>query len=78
MNDLKLNVQVSSGFFVAIQDEKVLGIFDSFESAKNRVEEEKRRDEFALVLKRKLLKKLIKSGNVRIHDYYISEIKEVF
>lgn len=78
MNKLNVTSSISAGFYMAIQDKDVLGIYDSLDAARQRIQEEQRRDELQLVLKKKLLKKLIRSGEVRIHDYLVAEIKEVF
>lgn len=64
------------GKFLALQNNRVLGLFDSYEEACARCNDEIQRDRISLLLKRRLLKKFLKKHDSFITDYYIvAEVK---
>lgn len=64
--------------FLAIQDNKVLGVFDTRDEAHARVIAEQRRDLLWIIIKRKLAK-LIYKGKADYPStvYYIAQVSEV-
>lgn len=63
--------------YAAVQNGIVLDVFDTYDEAKDRVNEEIQRDHLSILFKRKLRKLLKKSGNVALHQYSIFKIEEV-
>lgn len=72
--------------YLAIQNKRVLGSFDTLEEAQDRINQEISKDRIALLLKKSLLKKLVKKAkeNDLYTDIYIisevisSEIPQLF
>lgn len=61
--------------FIACQNNRVLGFYETKEAADSAIENEKLRDRLQLLLKRRLLKKLLKSGTDVFTDiYYVAEV----
>ena len=66
------------GTFVVFQNNRVVGVADSLEQARLIKEDEIKKDQLQLLLKKRILKKLLKSGKGLITDqYFICEVIEV-
>lgn len=71
---------MSKSKFIACQNNRVLGMFDTAEEARQEVLDEIERDKFWLILKKSLLRKILRShGKLRLNGgmYYVAEINEV-
>lgn len=64
--------------YAAVQNGIILDTFDSFDEAKEYIDEEIKKDFLSIMFKRRLRKLFKKSGNVALHSYSILTIKEVF
>ena len=68
---------MSNPVYAACQNGVILHIYDSYEQARDRVNEEVRKDWLSIMLKRKLRKLLRNSGDVALHRYTVLTITEV-
>lgn len=64
--------------YAAVQNGIILDTFDSFEEAKDYIDDEIKKDFLSIMFKRRLRKLFKKNGNVALHSYSILTIKEVF
>lgn len=65
--------------YLAIQNKRVLGSFDTREEASERINQEISKDRIALLLKKSLLKKFVKkaqAGDLYTDIYIIAEVLE--
>lgn len=77
---MSVNLNNLDCYFIACQDKKILGLFDTEEEARKEVLDEIERDKFWLVLKRRLLKrKLLQHKKLHFagHLYFVAKIIHV-
>lgn len=63
--------------FAAVQNGVILDVFDNYDEAKVRINEEIRKDWLDILLKKKLRKVLKKNGSVSLHRYQVYIIESV-
>lgn len=64
--------------FAAVQNGVILDTFDSFDEAKDFIDEEIKKDFLSIMFKKKLRKLFKKNGNVALHSYSVLKIQEVY
>lgn len=64
--------------YAAVQNGIILDTFDSFDEAKEYIDEEIKKDFLSIMFKKKLRKLFKRTGNCSLHSYSILTIKEVY
>ena len=75
---MNIDNTTKKGAFVVFQNNRIVGVADSLEEARIIKEDEIQKDKLQLLLKKRILKKLLRSGKALVTDqYFICEVLEV-